>query len=123
MKTLLLDVDAWDLVIDSAGNVAVASNPYSLAQDAASSIRLFKGELYYNTVRGVPYWGQILGQTPPLSYMKAKFVEAAMGSSILSDGSNEIVAAQAFITSFVDRQIKGQVQVTDINGVIVAAAF
>lgn len=116
MKTLLLDIVEWDLVVDAAGNIAVASNPYSLAQDAASAVKLFQGELYYNTVPGVPYWDQILGLTPPLSYMKAKFKEAALTVP-------EVVASQVFISSFVDREIKGQVQVTDEDGKIVGASF
>ena len=42
MKTLLLRPDTWDLTLDSAGNIAVAENPYALAQDAASAIKLFQ---------------------------------------------------------------------------------
>lgn len=32
-STLLLDTLAWDLAVDAAGNIAVATEPYSLAQD------------------------------------------------------------------------------------------
>ena len=74
-STLLLDRGLWDLVLDAYGNVAVAAEPYSLAQDAASAIRTFNGEVYYNTTLGVQYFGPILGQRPPLSLMKADFVE------------------------------------------------
>ena len=52
-QTLLLDPLKWDLVVDAAGNIAVASPPYALAQDAASSIKLFSGECYYDTSIGV----------------------------------------------------------------------
>ena len=45
MKTLLLTTDAWDLTVDVSGNIAVADEPLALAQDAASAIRLFAGEL------------------------------------------------------------------------------
>jgi hypothetical protein len=76
MDTLALDRTTWDLFLDARGDIAVASNPYSLAQDAASAIRLFSGELYYDTTQGVPYFGQILGQMPPLEFMKAQFVGA-----------------------------------------------
>lgn len=116
MKTALLDIVTWDLVVDAGGNIAVASNPYALAQDSASEIRLYQGELYWDTTRGVPYDDQILGKSPPLSYMKKQFVTAA-------ELTPEVVAARAFIQSFVDRKITGQVQVTDKDGVIAAASF
>lgn len=116
MRTLLLDIDDWDLVVDAYGNIAAADNPYALAQDAASAVKLFQGEQYYDTAKGVPYWKEILGLAPPLSYMRAKFVEAAMTVP-------EVVAARCFISSFVDREIKGQVQVTDRLGNITAVGF
>ena len=65
MKTLLLDRTAWDLCLDSNGNIALASEPYSLAQDVASAVRLFLGECYYDTTKGIPYWTEVLGMLPP----------------------------------------------------------
>ncbi len=50
-----LDTVAWDLTVDTTGNIAVASNPYSMAQDAASAIRTFQGEVYYDTTLGIPF--------------------------------------------------------------------
>lgn len=117
MKTLLLDIEAWDLVLDVYGNIAVATEPYQLAQDAASAIKLFEGELWYDTVPGVPYWTTILGQSPPpLSLIKSEFVKAALTVP-------GVVAAQVFVTSVSNRGVGGQVQVTDRNGVITAAGF
>lgn len=117
MKTLLLDTLAWDLLKDVQGNIALASEPYSLAQDAASAIRLFQGECYYNTSIGVPYWASILGASPPpIALMKAQFIAAAKTVP-------GVVAAQCFITSVSNRRVSGQVQITDKAGVITAAAF
>lgn len=116
MKTLLLDNSTWDLVIDASGNIAVASDPYALAQDAASAIKLFEGELWYDTLPGVPYWGQILGQAPPISLLKAKFVAAALTVP-------GVVAAACFITAITDRVVTGQVQVTDKLGRVTPAGF
>lgn len=117
MKTLLLDRTQWDLVLDVSGNIAVASDPYSLAQDAASAIKLFQGELWYDTTQGVPYWSSILGASPPpIALMKAKFIEAARTVP-------GVVAAQCFVSSISDRRVTGQVQVTDRAGVISTAAF
>lgn len=116
MNTLLLDRTAWDLVLDASGNIAVAAEPYALAQDAASACKLFLGELYYDTSQGIPYFQQILGKFPSLALVKAQLVVAAMTVP-------GVVAAQVFITSLSGRALSGQVQVTDRNGVITAAGF
>ena len=116
MDTIYLDPPTWDLAVDVDGNIAKASNPYALAQDAASAIKLFEGELYYDTKPGVPYWTQILGKNPPVALMKAHFEFAAKTVP-------EVVAARAFIAGFGnDRKVTGQVQVTDSTGTVLAAA-
>lgn len=117
MKTLLLDITAWDLVLDINGNIAVAADPYAMAQDAASAIRLFQGELWYDTTKGVPYWATILGKSPPpLSLMKEEFVAAAMTVP-------GVVAARCFIAAVTNRGVTGQVQVTDAQGRTALAGF
>jgi hypothetical protein len=118
MHTLLLDTVAWDLTLDINGNIAVASNPYSLAQDAASECRLFAGEAYYATNRGIPYWGQILGQDPPLALVRAYMLDAA-------ESVPEVVSAQVYFSSwsYLTRRLSGQVQVTNVTGTTVMAAF
>lgn len=110
MNTLLLDRTTWDLVLDSAGNIALASDPYSVAQDVASACRTFLGEVYYDTRQGLPYWTQILGQNPPLSLVRALYARAAA----TVPGCNNPVALIDY-----DRQVRrytGQIQFTDSNG-------
>jgi hypothetical protein len=116
MNTLLLDTVQWDLLIDGAANIAMASEPYSLAQDAASAVRTFQGECYYDTTLGVPYWANILGQAPPLSLIKSYIISAAMTVP-------DVVAAACFISSFTHRTVTGQVQVTNASGKIMTAGF
>jgi len=77
-NTLLLDQSAWDLIIDSAGNIAMATPPYALAQDVASAVRLFLGELWYRTPDGIPYFENVLGQLPPLTLLIAYIERAAL---------------------------------------------
>jgi hypothetical protein len=115
-QTLLLDPLSWDLVEDASGNIAVASPPYALAQDAASSIKLFSGELYYDTSQGVDHWGQILGHWPPLSLVKARLAYAA-------ETVPGVVSAVTYLTKFVNRQFTGQVQIKDDTGTTSAAGF
>lgn len=112
-RTLLLDAAVWDLALDISGNIAVASEPYAQAQDAASSIRTFQGEVYYDVNRGVPYFAQILGQLPPVSLMKAKFEYAAK----LVPG---VTRARCFLTGFSSRGVSGQVQISTKTGVSAA---
>lgn len=114
--TLLLDTVEWDLVPDLAGNIALASEPYSLAQDAASAIRLFQGELWYDTAKGIPYWASVLGSAPPVSVLKTYFENAALTVP-------GVVQAVCYLASFENRTVTGQVQVTDVNGNISAANF
>jgi len=116
MQTLLLDTDDWDLSIDASGNIAVASEPLSMAQDAASAIRTFSGEVYFDTTLGIPYFSQILGYAPPVSLMKAYFNQAAMQVP-------DVISAKTFITNWQDRIVNGQVQITDFSGSVTAAGF
>jgi hypothetical protein len=105
----------WDLVLDINGNIAVASDPYSQAQDGASACRTFLGEVYYDTTIGVSY-GNILGQLPPLPYLKQQYVNAALTVP-------GVVNAKAFVTGFAGRALTGQVQMTNTAGQTAAATF
>ena len=96
-STILLDQTTWDLVLDADGNIAAAAEPYSLAQDAASAIRTFLGEVYLNTTLGVAYIELIFGK-------KDQFVAAAMTVP-------DVASAECFISSITGRRVGGQVQV------------
>jgi hypothetical protein len=116
MSTLLLDRTTWDLVLDAAGNIAVADEPYALAQDAASAIQLWLGEAYLDTTVGVD-WKSILGQQPNLALLKQKMVDAAKTVPDVAD-------ATCFVTSLGDRRVAGQVQVVSKStGQASAASF
>jgi hypothetical protein len=116
MDTLLLDTEAWDLCLDASRNIAVASLPYAAAQNVASAVKLFSGEYWYDTTKGVPYFSQILAHRPPLALVRAKFIDAALSVP-------DVVAAKCFFSSFNDRQLSGQVQVTDVTGQVSTAGF
>lgn len=109
MKTLLLDVGAWDLVLDAAGNIAVATDPYAKAQDVASALRLFAGELLYDVSKGVPYFGEILGEAPPVTYFQELMVRAALTVP-------GVVSAQCTIESIENRAVRGQVTFRTTDG-------
>lgn len=109
-KTLLLDQDKWDLVLDSNGNIAVASPPYALAQDVASACRLFIGELWFDTEKGIPYFENVLGHLPPVSLVASYLENAALTVP-------GVVSARCIISSFDARSVSGQIQFIDETGV------
>lgn len=109
MNTLLLDTVAWDLVLDAAGNIALARPPYATAQDVASALRLFLGECWYDDTRGIPYFEEILGHTPPLTVFQEYMVRAALTVP-------GVVAAQCEVTGVENRTISGQVTFTMSDG-------
>jgi len=67
--TLYLDPDSWDLALEVNGNIALAGAPYSLAQDVASTCRLWEGEYIYDVTQGLPYEQSILGQLLPVNVL------------------------------------------------------
>ncbi|MGZ8442532.1 MAG: hypothetical protein ACXWXZ_03950 [Candidatus Binatia bacterium] len=109
MNTLALDTQRWDIFLDSSGNIAMATEPYAIAQDVASAIKLFKGELYYNTKQGVPHFQEILGLYPPQSLIKKRLIEAALTVP-------GVVQARVVNLTLINRQLTGEVEVIDTQG-------
>jgi hypothetical protein len=115
-QSMLLDQTAWDCVLDINGNWAVANAPYSIAQDVASAVRTFIGECWYDTSQGIPYWTNILGFRPPLSYFRQQIINAAMSVP-------NVVSAKVTFDGFSGRQLTGQVQIIDTDGAAANVSF
>jgi len=77
MKTLQLG-PSWDLAVDGFGNVALAGDDASIAQDVAAAIQTFAGECWYDTALGLPYLESIFGQRPTTAFLKHKIEQAAL---------------------------------------------
>lgn len=107
--TLLLDRSTWDLVLDANGNIARATEPYSLAQDAASAIRTYAGECYWDTTIGIPYMTRIWGKRPSVSTLKQIFQNQVIATV------PDVASCTVFIVEATDRRIGGQVQVTSAS--------
>jgi hypothetical protein len=116
MQTLLLSVDNWDLTLDASGNIATASEPYALAQDVASACKVFAGELWYDTTQGIPYLENILGQSPPLQYIKSQLEDAALTVP-------GVVSALCVLAGLNGRLLSGQIQIIDITGATTNVQF
>lgn len=106
LDTFLLDTDNWDLVLDSNGNWAIASPPYAVAQDVASAIKTFQGEVYYDSTLGVPYTQEILGEQPPLNVVVSDIEAAALAVP-------GVVTANCTVSSFQNGDVEGQVEFVD----------
>lgn len=117
MQTLPLDATAWDLVLDSNGNLSLTDPDYSIAQDVASAIRTFQGECWYGATLGLPYFQNILGKLPPKSYITNLLEQAAMTVS----GVVSVTVVSLGLTQA--RALTGSVIVvsTDTNTPIVAS--
>ncbi len=100
--TLLLDIQTWDLTTDSQNNIAVATSPYSVAQDMGSQCRQWRGDYIYDANAGVPL-STILGESPSLALVKSDFVTAAAQVP----GVSNVVC---YISSVTNRNVQGQVQ-------------
>lgn len=109
MATAFLSPVTWDFALDANGDLAMAQPPYAVAQDVASAVRTFLGECWYDTTQGVPYWQQILGESPPLSLVKSLIETQALTVP-------GVVSAVMFVSSFKGRDFIGQLQVTDSTG-------
>lgn len=121
MKTLLLDVALWDLVLDANRNIASASPPYALAQDVASAQQAVLGEVYYDDTLGIPWLpstspGAVLGNSPPLALLQEYLVNAAVNQSTPQGADVYVVNAVVVFQSFVTRAVTGQTQFTDSTG-------
>lgn len=101
--TLLLNRDTWDICLDATGNIAVASEPYAQEQDVASECRVFEGECYYDTTRGVPYFASILGKMQPVQILKEQLAKAA-------ERVPGVANATVYLIGITDRKVRGQVQ-------------
>lgn len=97
------------MVLDLSGNIAIAEAPYAIAQDVASAIRTFTGDLYYDQTAGIPYFDRILGQAPSLQYLKAQIE----GRALTVPG---VVQAQCVFAKVEDRVLRGQCKIIDTTG-------
>jgi identified by metaGeneAnnotator len=106
MNTLYLDQESWDLTLDTAGNIALAKDPYAKAQDVASACRLFAGELYYDTEKGIPYFEEMLGKKQSFALYRHRLVQAALSVP-------GVVAADVAAELRDGRVLSGSLQFTD----------
>ena len=106
MNTIFLHPEKWDLMLDIEGNIAFAKDPYAKAQDVASAVKLFKGELYYDTRKGIPYFDETLGKKQSFALYQYRLQQAALTVP-------SVKSAKSTVSSGENRQLIGNITVTD----------
>lgn len=89
-RTLILDVNKWDLCLNSRGEIADCIDDYATAQDVANAIRLFTNEAYFDMDRGVPHYDIDLALRPSLAQVRSRYRKSALGVSNVADASVSI---------------------------------
>ncbi|WP_338805144.1 hypothetical protein WDV76_08980 [Xenorhabdus griffiniae] len=110
MRTLFLMPVTWDLTLDVAGNIAIASDQYARAQSVANACRVFVKDMYYSQGAGIPYLEEILGKN---RYSLAMYRKNLEDAAMSVDG---VVSATAELSTANDRIVRGRIKFTDIDG-------
>ena len=110
MRTLTLDLDTWDIGLDSAGQIAVSTGPYAIAQDVANACRLFTNDAYYDPRRGVPHFSIELGRIPNPAMLREKLRQAALSVEGVVDAKIEQLTLND------DRVLPGDIRLTLATG-------
>ena len=117
--SLLLDKTTWDLVPNGRGGFALTTDLYqepankelyTAMQRVSNAVRLFLGEIWLNTPRGIPYFQNILGKQPPATFLRATIEN--MATTVPG-----VAKARCVITKFdATRNVQGQIQITLASG-------
>ncbi len=115
MDTIYLTPE-WGMTVDASGNIAMATAEYAIAQDVASACRLFAGELFYDTSKGIPYQTVVLGKRPARALVSNFLEQAALTVP-------QVVAAQTVGLNLSNRGLTGTIEVIDQNGQKIGVTF
>lgn len=109
-KSLQLDNDSWDILLDGAGNLAITSDKQAVAQDVATACLSHLGEVWFDTTLGIPWLSEIVGKNSSVSYIQNQMEEEALRLPYV---------AQALATVIFDREKRkasGLITVIDTQG-------
>lgn len=106
-NTLFLLPTEWDICLDVAGNIAIATDEYQQAQDISSSCRVFLGDDYYSKDDGIPYLEEIMGKN---SYPLALYQRNLHDRAMLVDG---VVSVDVQFKEFQNRLLSGAIIFTN----------
>lgn len=70
--------DDWDIQLDGFGDFLTCSGKEQIAQDVASSVRVFRGEDCWDIQRGIPFKSEIFGSEPSQPLLEAYMKQEAI---------------------------------------------
>lgn len=116
--TLALDVGDWDLTLDTSGNLATFGDAtpgtqtgpgMRLAQDVATRLRAWRGEVWFDTTQGIDY-ERYLGFAPSVVQLSADFQSEALLVPLCNTALADMTLERP------GRVLTGTLYVTDLNG-------
>ena len=110
-RTLYLDPDKWDIVLNSAGDIATARNLYGEAQNVANAIRLFTRDAFLAQTQGVPHFSLDLGRMPALSEVRSWYRKTAVNVENIRSAVVDITGIDPET-----RTLRGIITATSENG-------
>lgn len=99
----------WDLTLTAAGDIATLGEPARQAQDVATRCRTFRRECVYAQSQGIPYFADVLGQTPPAALVRDYLHSEALRVT-------GVAAAQVEFAGLENRKLIGDIRITDSEG-------
>jgi hypothetical protein len=120
MDTLALDLTLWDLDVDARGNLRTVGDatPDSeqtgpgmrLAQDVATRVQAWRGEVFFDTTQGINY-PAYFGSPPNLPLLQSAFNTEALKVPLCNTA-----LAQFTFTAGSSRRLGGVLNVSDVAG-------
>lgn len=110
-RTLKLN-KKWDIALDGAGRIALATGAEATAQNVANEARLFTKDAYFNQDRGIPYFITTLGQKQNFSVLRAHLRRAALSVADVK----EVIAIQINNFDPDTRKLTADIQFTTVEG-------
>lgn len=116
--TLALVESTWDLDLDARGDLRTVGDAtpgtntgpgMRLAQDVASRVRAWRGEVWFNRQQGVDY-PRYLGQAPAMAQLRADFQSEALQVPLCASALADFTLDRA------TRGVGGVLYLTDLNG-------
>ena len=116
--TLALTTD-WDLGLDDQGNLATVGDATAgdvqtgpgmrLAQDVATRLRAWRGEVWFDTEQGIDY-PRYLGQAPSLIQLRADYQSEALLVPQCATALADLSLTRP------NRQVGGTIYLSDLTG-------
>lgn len=110
---------SWDLDLDDQANLATVGDATAgevqtgpgmrLAQDVATRLRAWRGEVWFDTEQGIDY-PRYLGQAPSLVQLRADCQSEALLVPLCATALADLALSRT------DRQVGGTIYLSDLTG-------